>query len=184
MRPFATLARCFSPLLVRLGFVQRRPHELSYFAELLNPSRRLHVDIECHDDIDAFRLVLQVHSAEGQRFELLESFEGLHYYQYDPHSPKAVRRSVALALRHFRRYGVPWLRGEPVLTPALELRAIAAQDAEVETFLSHGREAFRSGRFADALRELESAQRLRALDRTSAEYLRLAAKRVAQTGGA
>ncbi len=106
------LATAFYRALSPHGFERRDGEPCSFMAK--DPESRvdLYVDIELVRDPVAFRVVLQDVRATSRRFELLEEFEGLRYYRYDPGEPASLGAALSAALEHLARYGLPWLRGQ------------------------------------------------------------------------
>ena len=160
----------FSRLSSR-GFSRFEGESLSYVSDSVDGSSRRHVDVELHSDVPGLRVTLQEVFRDGRRrFELLEEFEGHHYYRYDSEDQKSIQSAVDRLLRDFDTYGLRWLEGEAVTTPALGERERVAEGHEYKEAIRKGIESFKAQRYAEAVSHFDAAGLLRPLDELSAKY--------------
>lgn len=160
----------FSRLSPR-GFTRHEGEALSYVLDSPDESARRHVDVELHSDVPGLRVTLQEVFRDGRRrFELLEEFEGLHYYRYDPRNEKSVSSAVARLLRDFDLYGLRWLEGEAIKTPALAERDQVARSHVQQEAIKKGVESFKAQLYAEAVSHFEAASQLGPLDELTAKY--------------
>jgi hypothetical protein len=176
-----TLRELDKSMLARLGpigYVRFNGEPLSYVWRSTSGTVRRHVDVEVHGDVPGLRVTLQeLHSDGRRRFELLEELGGLRYYRYATADPKSVDEAIETLLKHMDRYGLRWLEGEPVTTPATSERTRLAKDAEFRVALQRGVESFKAARYGEALAHFDAASKIGPLDELSSKYRSIAARK-------
>ena len=124
-----TLDAAFAGALKPYGFERLNGEACSYILRRGDPQSDLHVDVEVLEHPLRFGVVLQELRHGGQRRELLEAFEGVKGYPFEAGHAESLEKARAVAIEHLERYGIPWLMGQSVSTPALATRsALAALD--------------------------------------------------------
>jgi len=170
----------FFDALKKEGFDRRAAEPLSYVRTSPDGLSRAYVDVEVRDYLSGFGVTLQETRVGGAtRRQLLEDFQGLRAYGFDERAPTTVIEAVAQALADLQFYGLPWLAGQVVSTPAVEQIRQLAGDRGYRDAVFAAREEFKAGRYAEALKLFEEASRLRALDVVDEKFRALAEKKAA-----
>jgi len=168
-----TLDAAFAEALKSYGFDRRNGEAGSYILRRGDPPSDLHVDVEVLQHPLRFGVVLQDLRHGGQRRELLEAFEGVKGYLFEAGKVETLERARAEAIDHLERYGIPWLLGRPISTPALTARvALAAQDRH-RRLLIEAQTTFHSGNRQQSRQALEEAVTISPLDPVSAKMLEM-----------
>jgi hypothetical protein len=161
----------FGAALERHGFVRFNSEACSYILTRSDIVSEWHVDVHVVTEPPHFSVVLQDVRVDGSRRELLEEFEGIKHYSFEPDDPSSLITARDLALSHLLRYGIPWFLGEPVNTPALAGRAALASDDRHRRLILEAKLTFHAGQRNQALGLLEEAERIGPLDAASAKML-------------
>ena len=173
--------RLFGPVLEPMGFGPGPGPGQSFFLERQTDGAHLHVDIDLHHDGSAFSVFLHVIKSvqDRKRIELGE-FAGIQGYSIGNGSPEEIRLPAELAKEHLITYGLPWLSGHDVSTPALEERRRLANERNQRDLTRRGREAYRSKEWDVAVHHLKSAEALGPLDSVSQKILDYALQKVSK----
>jgi hypothetical protein len=174
----AAIDEAFFGVLSREGF-ERLPGEvLSYTMAGADGRSRIHVDVEVRGYLSGFGVTLQEITGAATRRQLLEDFRGIQAYRYEATNPESIQEAIAQALADFQRYGMAWLTGQEVSTPATErVRALTAERA-YQDLVQVGRERFRAGDYAEAVRVFEEARTVKPLEATDEKYRSIAGKKL------
>jgi hypothetical protein len=172
----ADLDDSFQASLKPHGFVKVGGPGCSYLLRRADPPSDLYVDVHVFSDPACFSVVLQDVRPDSQRRELLEEFEGLRHYSFDEGDVSSLVAARNLALEHLRRYGVPWLLGHSVSTPALEARAALAAEDRQRRLVAQAKASFHSGERQRARSLLEEAEGIGPLDPVAGKILSLLRK--------
>ena len=168
-----TLDAAFAEALKSYGFERLNGEACSYILRRGDPPSDLHVDVEVLQHPLRFGVVLQDLRHGGQRRELLEAFEGLEGYLFEADQAESLERARAEAIEHLERYGIPWLMGQSVSTPALATRSALATRDRHRRLLIEAQASFHSGHRQQSRQALEEAVGISPLDPVSAKMLEM-----------
>jgi len=136
--------------------------------------RDLMVEIEVEPALRRVHVCLRRRSVLEVRFLLAEA-AGLRWYEYQDDDD--LEHVMARARVHFEVWGIDWLEGRPVDSPALPGAAEQLQQLKYESLVDEGRGAFKAGRYDEAITTLTEASGLVPLDEVSAKMLGIALKK-------
>lgn len=170
------LEKIFSDELAQHGFIRVPGQWLSYICQ--SPDRRQHLDFQLYKQTSSFSVDLQDIGKTERRAILLEEFEGLKNYAFEPSSLQSMQSAAQQAYEHFKKYGVRWFNGEDIVTDARNTACVAGDGYRFEQFVREGREAFNRGDFENALIAFSNAEAIKTLDRVSVKYRELATKKL------
>jgi hypothetical protein len=145
MKPLVTTRKRFAPLLAELGFAEIGP-PLRYRRVLAD--RVQFLDVEKERWFGALHFTLS-EQAETLRTIDLRRFEDLPRFEYS--DPPSLARCIELAYANFSAYGIRWLSGEDVLTPAIERCRREAAQAGDQRLIQEARAHFKAGRYVEAV---------------------------------
>jgi hypothetical protein len=169
----------FFDVLKREGFERLAGERLSYARTSVDGQSRAHVDVELRDYLSGFGVTLQeVRSGGFTRRQLLEDFQGLRAYRLEPATPRSVKDAIAQALADLHFYGLPWLAGQPVSTPATEQIRQLASERAYQDAVREARERFKAGDYVAALRLFDQARAVKSLEAVDEKYWAIAKKKV------
>ena len=166
--------RAFDERLAALGF-QHVPGQGAVWSRERPGQPVVMVEVEKERMFDRFHVILRRRAAADEMFHVAEA-AGLRWYEYSTH--EELEAAVIAARSHFEQWGVPWLAGERIGSPAL---AAIQRSVDAQLFTRHEAEAqvaFREGRFADVLTSVAAAERHGELSEVSRRYRTLARKRL------
>jgi hypothetical protein len=174
----AEIDEAFFEVLHKEGF-ERLPSELlSYVKASSDGKSRMHVDVEVRNYVSGFGVTLQeVRAGTATRRQLLEHFRGIRAYRYETSDRSSIQHAVAEALHDLEQYGMPWLAGREVSTPATEQVRMLTAERAYQDFVRVGRERFRAGRYAEALKSFDEAATVKPLAAADEKYRTLADKK-------
>lgn len=132
------------------------------------------VEVELEPALRRMHVCLRRRSVLEVRFLLAEA-AGLRWYEYQDEDD--LDRVMSRARVHFEVWGIDWLEGRPVDSPALPNIAEQQQQLKHERLVNEGRGAFKAGRYDDAIRTLAEASGLLPLDEVSAKMLGIALRK-------
>jgi hypothetical protein len=172
MKPTASVRKRFDATLAQLGFECVDKGALRYdrtvegrlqmfVVETARSANRLHFSLR------------EVTTPE--RYVDLADFEGDRRFEYSDQSSLQVAIERAHAL--FETYGVRWLSGEDVVTPAIAARRARSAEARRSRALAAAREHFKSGEYAAAVAVFETIEG--ELDDVSSRMLAIGRRRAA-----
>ena len=178
MASLTRLAEGLANELEPLGYVRESSRIAFVLVEL---DRRRVVGVQHWLDRMAFSVQLSdMASVNMQRHIMLEEFGGAMAYAY---RDVGVAASVEQALADMRRYGMPWLEGAEVTTPALQQRSQIAAQFRGERLRDEGVQAFRRGEYRAAVAALQAAKTMTPLGLAGEKMLELARARALSEPG-
>jgi hypothetical protein len=172
----SVVQRHFDERLRSLGF---DPHEKAscVWTKATGAHSDLVVEIEVEPAFRRIHVCLRRRAVLEVRFLLAEA-AGLPWYEYQDDDD--LDRVMAQARVHFEVWGIDWLEGRPVDSPALGSIAEQLQQLQHERLVDEGRGAFKAGRYDEAIRKLTEASGLLPLDDVSAKMLGIASRKRAR----
>lgn len=166
----------FVPAVESHGF-SRGPGRFITFVRNLGSERRQIVEVQNESYLNRFVVTLQEFASAGNRLALLEDFAGRPGYEYGAGTASRVQTAARFAASDFAEFGVPWLEGIDVITPAIQKEREAAAQSTYDLHIRAAREAFKRGDFDSALFEFSSATEIKELDPVSEKFREIATKR-------
>jgi hypothetical protein len=169
----------FFDALSKEGFERFSGEPLSYAKSSQDGQSRAHVDVEIREYLSGFGVTLQEVQARGTtRRQLLEDFQGQRAYRFERSKPETIKDAIAQALADLHFYGLPWLAGQSVSTPATnQLHQLVGERAYRDA-VQAAREKFKAGDYAEAVRLFGEARAVRSLEAIDEKYWALAKKKL------
>jgi hypothetical protein len=174
--------RRFFEALEEHGF-SRLPNEKNAYVRSVDDGRcNQHVDVEFHDYMNAFSVMLQEVCRDlTRRRQSLGEFEGEDFYRYDPDADQSIEAAVSNAVSHLAKFGLRWFGGEEIETPSLRERSQKVSALKFDRMVHDGRAAFKSGDYDQAHRLLAAAAKIQDLDEVSRKYADIAERRIKES---
>jgi hypothetical protein len=169
----SVVQRHFDERLRSLGF-GAHPKVPGVWTKATGEHRDLMVEIEVEPALRRVHVCLRRRSVLEVRFLLAEA-AGLRWYEYQDEDD--LDRVMARARVHFEVWGIDWLEGRPVDSPALASAAEQLNQLKHERLVDEGRGAFKEGRYDEAISALTEASGLLPLDEVSSKMLGIALRK-------
>jgi hypothetical protein len=172
-RPPSAAQRHFDERLRGLGF-RAHPKVRDVWTKPTGERSDLMVEIEIDAAAKRMHVCLRRRGFLELRLFLAEA-AGCPWYEFQDQAD--LERVMAEARAHFEAWGIDWLEGRPVDSPALGTRAAQEQRLRYESLVEGGRGAFKAARYAEAADTLTEAAGLLPLDEVSAKMLAIASRK-------
>jgi hypothetical protein len=180
MKPIRRLKTCIEKIL---GDEYSLVTNSSYpvFEKKFHSGRVVWVSLEKPSDRD--ELCIELKEFEEDNFNpnhpnnsiSLNEFKGLKGYFYSIECP--MEDALNLINEHMNAYGLPWLNGEHIITPELEIANKKLQMNLFERKKNEARQKFKLHKYADCLSLYEEIEKVAKLDQLDEKYKLIAQKK-------
>jgi hypothetical protein len=117
-----------------------------------------------------------VKGSDSNRQMSLEDFEGLREYYFGENG-EHIESATDLAVKHLKKYGIPWLRGEKVETEHLKKEKANQLEFDFNRFIKEARDNFKKRNYKEMFRFYKKAEEIKEIEnKLDLKYIKYAKK--------